>query len=413
MSEKKQSIAAYENGLFFEKTLRYAVAHKLIHQDALIAIVNDAATGSVQIAEYFGASSHLRQNLENAKTKMAFLVSLYLEHTCDGDMLKAANLLNEKPFRALSRGGSQLLKTLYSLPEENYFGSPRLDSEVEFLKKQLAKGLTVNEYRKSLERGQLFKTEFNLAIWLLRKMGLATSAFSELHAPVEHVIRTCLLSLAYGAKKPTVSGFNFPDEHALFEIFTSIRKEWSFLGDVTSSTIFLKDIPVEFNDYLHQSLMSIQKDDIPKIVDSSVSLKSVFDQLKESKYFFLYNPLDAVSHFDKLQAEEWFTLSGGNDDDASLLSLLLCGAAGIKPKVGLSKNDVKKIVLAIRKNGLLETEVAKLINKASHEEIEQLTSLWQDFIEVAKPYLLDKSDDKFAQVMPFLIQHCNCSALQD
>jgi len=412
MSNKKQSIAAYETGSFFEKTLRYAVANKLIHQDGLAAIVNDAASGSVQIAEYFGASSYLRQNLEDAKTKMACLVSLYLEHTCDADMLQATKLLNEKPFRTLSRGGSQLLKTLYSLPEENYFGSPRLDSEVEFLKKKLVNGLSVNEYRKSLEDGELFKTQFNCAIWLLKKMGVATSAFSELHAPVEHVIRTCLLSLAYGAKKTTSSGFIFPDEAALFEIFISIRKEWSYLGDVTSSNLFLKDTPTEFNDYMHQTLISIRLDDIPKIVNSSVALKSVFDQLKATKYFFLYNPLDAVSKFDKLQAEQWFKLTSGNDDDASVLTLLICSAAGMKPKFILTISEAKKVVLAIRENGLLEKEVIKLINMASHEEIEQITSLWQEFVEDANPYLLDKSDDKLVQVLPFLMQHCNIRSLK-
>lgn len=407
MPSSQQSLSAYENGPYLEKALRYAVQHQALNQESLTAIINDASTGSVQIAEYFGNSSHLRQHLEDAKNKMVSLVSLYLEHTCDGDLFQAAQLLKDKPFRALSRGGSQMLKTLYALPEDHYFGSPRLESEAEFLKKQLTKGVTVAKYRKHLEDGALTKLKLNFATWLLKQMGAKISAFSELHAPVEHVIRTCILSLAYGAKKAVSKGVNYPDESALFEIFSAIRKEWGFLGDVTSSKKFLSDVPAEFNAYALHTLASIEADDIPKIVNASIALQATFDQLKVAQYFFLYNPMDAVSKFDQMQADEWFSMTGGNEDDASLLTLLLCSAAGIKPKTTLKASDAKKAVLAIRTHGILEDEVLNLISQAPHDEIDQLTALWQDFIEEASPYFQDSSDDKLVQVLSFLAHHCH------
>ncbi len=407
MPSNKQSLSAYENGPYLEKALRYGVQHQVLNQEGLAAIINDAATGSMQIAEYFGNSSHLRQHLEDAKNKMVSLVSLYLEHTCDGDLFQASQLLKDKPFRALSRGGSQMLKTLYALPEENYFGSPRLESEAEFLKKQLTKGVTVAKYRKHLKDGSLTKLKLNFATWLLKQMGVNISAFSELHAPVEHVIRTCILLLAYGAKKAVGKGANFPDESALFEIFTAIKKEWGFLGDVTSSKKFLSDVPAEFNAYALHTLASIEADDIPKIVNASIALQATFDQLKVAQYFFLYNPMDAVSKFDQMQADEWFSMTGGNEDDASLLTLLLCSAAGIKPKTTLKANDAKKAVLAIRTHGILEDEVLNLISQAPHDEIDQLRALWQDFIEEASPYFQDSSDDKLVQVLSFLAHHCH------
>ena len=407
MPSSQQSLSAYENGPYLEKALRYAVEHQVLNQESLTAIINDASTGSVQIAEYFGNSSHLRQHLEDAKNKMVSLVSLYLEHTCDGDLFQAAQLLKDKPFRALSRGGSQMLKTLYALPEDHYFGSPRLESEAEFLKKQLTKGVTVAKYRKHLEDGALTKLKLNFATWLLKQMGAKISAFSELHAPVEHVIRTCILSLAYGAKKAVSKGVNYPDESALFEIFSAIRKEWGFLGDVTSSKKFLSDIPAEFNEYALQTLASIEEDDIPKIMNASIALQATFDQLKVAQYFFLYNPMDAVSKFDQMQADAWFTMTGGNEDDAALLTIMLCSAAGMKPKASLKASEAKKAVLAIRMHGILEEEVLKIINQAPHDEIDQLTALWQDFIEEAKPYFQDKSDDKLVQVLSFLAHHCH------
>jgi hypothetical protein len=407
MSSSQQSLSAYENGPYLEKALRYAVQHQVLNQEGLTAIINDAATGSVQIAEYFGNSSHLRQHLEDAKNKMVSLVSLYLEHTCDGDLFQAAQLLKDKPFRALSRGGSQMLKTLYALPEDHYFGSPRLESEAEFLKKQLTKGVTVAQYRKHLKDGTLTKLKLNFATWLLKQMGANISAFSELHAPVEHVIRTCILSLAYGAKKAVSKGAHFPDESALFEIFTAIRKEWGFLGDVTSSKKFLSDVPAEFNAYALHTLASIEADDIPKIVSASIPLQATFDQLKVAQYFFLYNPMNAVSKFDQIQADEWFSMTGGNEDDATLLTLMLCSAAGMKPKTTLKASEAKKVVLAIRTQGLLEEDVLKLIGQAPHDEIDQLTALWQDFIEEANPYFQDKSDDKLVQALSFLAHHCH------
>ena len=405
-SSTQQSLSAYENGPYLEKALRYGALHQILNQESLVAIINDAATGSVQIAEYFGNSSHLRQHLDDAKNKMVSLVSLYLEHTCDGDLFQAAQLLKDKPFRALSRGGSQMLKTLYALPEDNYFGSPRLESEAEFLKKQLTKGITVTRFRKLLKEGAHNKLKLNFASWLLKKMGANVSAFSELHAPSDHVIRTCILSLAYGAKKAASKGANYPDEGALFEIFTAIRKEWTFLGDVTSSKKFLIDVPAEFNVYAQQTLASIEEEDIPKIVNASIALQTTFDQLKVAQYFFLYNPMDAVSKFDQMQANEWFTMTGGSEDDASLLTLMLCRAAGMKPKTTLKANEAKKAVLAIRTHGFLQEEVLLLIDHAPHDEVDQLTALWQDFIEEANPYFQDKSDDKLVQVLSFLAHHC-------
>ncbi|MFM2434125.1 MAG: hypothetical protein RL063_104 [Pseudomonadota bacterium] len=410
MSSTQQSLSAYENGPYLEKALRYAVQHQVLNQEGLTAIINDASTGSVQIAEYFGHSAHLRQHLEDAKNKMVRLVSLYLEHTCDGDLFQAAQLLKDKPFRALSRGGSQMLKTLYALPEDSYFGSPRLESEAEFLKKQLTKGVTVAKYREHLKDGTLTKLKLNFATWLLKQMGANISAFSELHAPVEHVIRTCILSLAYGAKKAVSKGAHFPDESALLEIFTAIRKEWAFIGDVTSTKKFLSDIPAEFNEYGLQTLASIEADDIPKIVNASIPLQATFDQLKVSQYFFLYNPMDAVSKFDQMQADEWFTMTGGNEEDAVLLTLLLCSAAGMKPKPSLKASEAKKAVLAIRTHGFLEEEVLNLIDQAPHDEIDQLTALWQDFIDEANPYFQDKSDDKLVQVLSFLAHHCQITS---
>lgn len=402
-----RSITAYDNAPFFEKVLSYAVKRNLINQLKIDEIINDAAEGSIQIAEYFGESTHLRKNLEMAMQYMVALVSMYIEDASNGDLEVAAQLLKDKPFRALSRGGSRMLKMLYSMPEDDHFNSPRLESEREFLKKCLVNGMTIPKYRKALSRCEKFKKEINFANWLLSKMGAPIGQLAELHASAEHVIRTSLLALAYGAKKIGTQKASFPDEASLFEIFSSIRKEWMFLGDVTCSTKFLQDVPTEFYDYATDILSSIQKEDIPKIVNKSVALESAFNAIKDRKYFYLYDHLSEISRFDNAQAKEWFELTKGEREDAPLLTLFLCAAAGIKRQTALNVSEAKKAVVNIRENGLLEDEVFNLINNAPQDEKEQLHSLWSDFIDEATPFLLDYSDKKLNEVMFYLTNHCN------
>lgn len=406
-AKNTQSVAFYDNAPFFEKAFKHAVQHVLINQARIDEIINDAATGSLQIAEYFGESTHLRKNLEASMKRMVSLVSLYLEDTTDGDLDKAAQLLKEKPFRALSRGGSQMLKVLYSMPEDDHFGSPRLDSEREFLKKCLIKGLSVAKYRQTFKDYERFKRDIDFATLLAKMIGTPINQLNEMHASAEHVIRTALLSLAYGTKKAVGNKSRFPDEAGLFEIFASIRKEYGFLGDVTCRTKFIDNVPVEFRDYAKEVLTSIKNNDIPKVINQSVTLESILNDLKDRKYFYLHDQLNDVSRFDKMLAADWFVLTGGTDEDSLLLTLFLCAAAGIDQKTMLKVSEANKAVLSIRENGLLQNEVLNLIKKAPHDEVEQLRSLWDDFIEEATPYLLDRSDEKLNEVMMYLAERCN------
>lgn len=421
-AENNQSLAFYDNAPFLDKVLKYAVQNKLIDQAKIEEMINDAAIGTVQISEYFGASSHLRENLEQASVRMASLVSLHLENASNGDLELAAQMMKEKSFRTLSRGGSQMLKALYALPEDDHFGSPRFDSESDFLKKCLNSHITLAKYRQAIATHEQFKLALGLANDLLKKIGTPSRVFNDLHAPAKHVLRTAVLFLAYGAKKLgtgksgasklNTSKAGFPDENALFEIFTAMRKEWSFLGEVSCSKKFLDEVPEAFLPLAMQTLASIQQQDIPKIVSGSLHLDAVFADLKVRQYFFLFDPLNNVSQFDKKLAEEWFLLTDGTEDDAMLLSLFICAAAGLRQKTALTVAEAKKAVLNIRENGLLENQVAKLIKKAPHDEHEQLQSLWGEFIEEASIYLLDESDEHLSEAVAYLKDHCNITAPQ-
>ncbi|MEY3884724.1 MAG: hypothetical protein RIS87_499 [Pseudomonadota bacterium] len=416
-AENNQSLAFYDNAPFFDRALKHAVQNRLIDQAKIDEMINDAATGTIQIAEYFGATAHLRENLQQASVWMASLVSLHLENESNGDLQLAAQMIKEKSFRTLSRGGSQMLKALYALPEDDHFGALRFDTESDFLKRCLSSHMTLAKYRQSMVMHSQFKLELGLANYLLKKMATTSRAFNDLHAPAKHVLRSAVLFMAYGAKKIAASKLSagklstgkagFPDENALFEIFTAMRKEWSFLGDVSCSEKFLEEIPEDYLPLALQTLASIQQEDIPKIVSPAVPLATIFADLKVRQYFFLFDPMNDVSQFDKKLAEEWFVLTNGTEDDALLLSLFISASAGLKLKTSLTVAEVKKAVLNIRENGLFEKEVIKLIKKAPHDEQEQLQSLWTEFIEDASLYLLDESDENLSEAVAYLKDHCN------
>ena len=416
-AENDQSLVFYDNAPFFDRVLKHAVQNKLIDQAKIDEMINDAATGTIQIAEYFGATAHLRENLLQASVWMASLVSLNLENASNGDLQLAAQMIKEKSFRTLSRGGSQMLKVLHALPEDDHFGALRFDTESDFLKRCLSSHMTLAKYRQAMVMHSQFKLELGLANYLLKKMATPSRAFNDLHAPAKHVLRSAVLFMAYGAKKIATGKLatgklgagkaGFPDENALFEIFTAMRKEWSFLGDVSCSKKFLEEIPEDYLPLALQTLASIQQEDIPKIVSPSVPLATIFADLKVRQYFFLFDPMNDVSQFDKKLAEEWFVLTNGTEDDALLLSLFISASAGLKLKTSLTVAEVKKAVLNIRENGLLEKEVIKLIKKAPHDEQEQLKSLWSEFIEDASLYLLDESDENLSEAVVYLKDHCN------
>ncbi len=416
-AENDQSLVFYDNAPFFDRVLKHAVQNKLIDQAKIDEMINDAATGTIQIAEYFGVTTHLRENLQQASVWMASLVSLHLENASNGDLQLAAQMIKEKSFRTLSRGGSQMLKVLHALPEDDHFGALRFDTESDFLKRCLSSHMTLAKYRQAMVMHSQFKLELGLANYLLKKMATPSRAFNDLHAPAKHVLRSAVLFMAYGAKKIATGKLatgklgagkaGFPDENALFEIFTAMRKEWSFLGDVSCSKKFLEEIPEDYLPLALQTLTSIQQEDIPQIVSPSVPLASIFADLKVRQYFFLFDPMNDVSQFDKKLAEEWFVLTNGTEDDALLLSLFISAAAALKLKTSLTVTEVKKAVLNIRENGLLEKEVIKLIKKAPHDEQEQLQSLWSEFIEDASLYLLDESDENLSEAVAYLKDHCN------
>ena len=121
MTEHKQHIAIVDKRPYFEKALGFGVQHGIIDPIKRHAIVTDGAKGTVQVAEHFG-TSHLYEDLDNARKRIVNLVSLYLEDHYGSDLESAARSLQENSFLFHSRSGNEMLKKLHAMPESTVYG---------------------------------------------------------------------------------------------------------------------------------------------------------------------------------------------------------------------------------------------------------------------------------------------------
>jgi hypothetical protein len=108
------------------------------------------------LPNFFG-TAYLRPNIEAARARMVNLVSLHLEDSSGGDLEKAARSLRDHTFLSLSRGGSEMLKRLWAMPEDASYALLLRQSQKEFLAEWSLRSLA--EYRQdSCERRQGHQT---------------------------------------------------------------------------------------------------------------------------------------------------------------------------------------------------------------------------------------------------------------
>ncbi len=149
MPDNSNKVSLYDGRPFFEKALHFGVQNGIIDPARISDILEDAPKGMVQIADFFG-SQYLRPDVETALARMVNLVSLYLEEKTGGDLKQAAQSLRDNTFLSHSRGGSELLKKLFALPEDAIIGNHRSGQVKDFLEKWSR--LTPVAYRKELKK---------------------------------------------------------------------------------------------------------------------------------------------------------------------------------------------------------------------------------------------------------------------
>jgi hypothetical protein len=401
-----QSVALFDARPFFEKALAYGLQHGILIQAKLDAIATDAPKGMVQIARYFG-SEFLRPELERARDRIINLVSLNLEHSSKGDLRKAAEALRDHSFMSRSKAASDMLKALIAMPQSSHFGMNEQggfrDDHIPQLAKWSLRSLA--DYQAELAKRQQVAQVIDAALWLADLLGMDADDLEEAGRDAEAVIRTALLVLANRQTQ-------LPDWVAFQKIIAGLRKKAAASNTASMAIPMPKELPAEFRavvDGVRKSVLA----DLPKILDSSVPARKLFDQTPAfmGRYFWVEDALSEVDHFDRAASAAWNKATGGHSDDGSLLTLFLCIASGSAHKTLLSPKSATTLVRKIRKSGWQPELVPQYILANAPEQFQSgYLEMWQDFAEEARARLLSDHDYDLHDALALLRQECNVGA---
>jgi len=404
-----QSVSLFDARPFFEKALVYGVQHGIIDQAKLDAICQDAPKGMVQIARYFG-TEFLRPELEKSRDRMVNLVSLYLEKTSDGDLRLAAESLRDNSFLSRSKGGSDMLKALISMPQNSHFGMNEgtgfTDDHIPLLAKWSLR--TLPEYQVELAQRQQATLLVDAATWMAESLGLTVDELEEAGKDADAVIRTALL--ARSARRTEM-----PDWVAFEKLITALRKKYpqpEGSSAAATAVALPKDLPTHFKSVVERVRQSVLAD-LVKILDTKLPTRKLFDQTPAfmGRYFWLEDAVSEVDHFDRTASAAWNKATGGHGDDGSLLTLFLCVAAGSAPKTVLTEKSAATLVRKIRKSGL-QAALARhyIADHAPQHHQSDYAELWNAFIEDAEATLLSDHDYALNDALALLRLECNIAS---
>ncbi|CAN5332039.1 hypothetical protein BH10PSE16_BH10PSE16_34120 [soil metagenome] len=430
------SVSLYDARPFFEKALQFGVQNGIIDRAKLDAIRADAPKGMVQIARYFG-NEFLRPDIEKARDRIVNLVSLYLQSSCGGDLRKAAESLRDHSFLSRSKGGSDLLKALLALPESSSFHGSLDDGGAE--PNGPPKGLaewslkSFADYQAELARRRPLQQEKDAAIWLADSLGMDAEELEEAHTHAEAVIRTALLAMATRRTE-------MPDWVEFEKMVAALRKKSRAAKTraaaqdrktaktesvrARSQTLTLTipgNLPEASRDVVQVVLQSVQTD-LPQILESPLTARALFANDSEDhhppllgRYFWVEDIASEMAHYERSVSQAWDKVTGGNCDDGSLLTLLVCVAAGAAPKTLLSEKAATALVRKIQKPGTtdgFQPELARqyILDHAPAEHQDAYLQLWADFVDEAQSTLQSDSSYALKDALALLRRECHVKA---
>ena len=410
------AVSIYDARPFFEKALRFGIQSRIIDRQKIDAICSDAPKGMVQIARYFG-NEFLRPDLEKAKDRLVNLVSLYLERSSGGELRLAAESLRDYSFLSQSKGGSDMLRALLTMPESTSFYAD-LDTArdergpLKGLAEWSLKGFA--DYQAEFARRLPIQQELGAAVWLAGHLGVDQSELEEAHTHAEAVIRTALVSLA-------VKRTEFPDWVGFEKMVVALRKKHRSAHAAAAGRAAIaipKDLPDEFRlvvQAVRQSVMA----DLPLIVNSTLAARALFVKNSDhrtppfwGRYFWLEDMASELDHHERSISRAWDKATGGNCDDGSLLTLFVCVAAGSTPKTLLSEKAAAALVRRIQKAAAgqgFDPELARryILDIAPAEHQDDYAGLWADFVEEAQAVLQSDSVSAQKDSLALLRRECN------
>jgi hypothetical protein len=406
------TISLYDSRPYFEKALQYGVQHGIIPPAKLEAIESEAPKGMVQIARYFG-SEYLRPEIEQAKSRIVNLVSLYLEHSTGGNVQLAAESLRDNSFLSHSKAGSTLLKDLITLPQNSHFGMNErtefTDEHIPLLAKWTLR--TLPEFQAELGKRQKVAAIVDAAIHLAEQLGFDEEQLEEAGMDAEAVIRTALLTLAAKNRK-------LPDWAGFERLITLLRKKPA--SEVKKALVLPKNLPNAFTDVVELVRKSVIAD-LPKLLDPELPSRKLFNQTPAfmGRYFWVEDALSEVDTYERevddkhaariaQSSNTWQKATQGHSDDSSLLTLFLTIAAGSKPNSLLTEKSATALIKKIRKSGIdAELPVTYIRDHAPAAYQTDFCEMWQEFIADAQTTLKSDFDYNLHDAMALLRLQCH------
>jgi hypothetical protein len=398
IASSASGISLFDARPFFEKALQHGVQYGIIDQNKLDAICQDAPKGMVQIARYFG-TEFLRPELERAKDRMVNLVSLYLEDTSGGDLTLAAQSLRDHSFLSRSKGGSDMLKQLIAMPQNSHFGMHERagfnDGQIPLLAKWSLRSYA--DYRAELALRSQVAQVVDAALWLANALGMDAHELEEVDADAESLVRTALLSLA--AKRSEM-----PDWVAFEKMLTALRKKGTALEIA---------LPKKLPEALQVAVQVVRESvltDLDKLLDPAQNLRKLLRQTPAfmGRYFWREDALNEVDQHERATSKAWDKATGGHDDEGSLLTLLLCLAAGATGKTLLTEKGAAALIRRIRKSGVQPELAAQFIRE--HAPVQHQSNylrLWKSFLEEGLATLQSDADYALHDALALLRRECN------
>jgi len=395
------AVAHFDERPFFEKALHYGIAHGLIGQDKLDAIAQEAPKGMVQIARYFG-SEFLRPELDRARERLVNLVSLHLQHENAGDLRAAAELLRDHSLLSRSKAGSDMLKALIVMPQSTHFGMNEPAVFGDQHKPLLGRWSLASypEFVAELNARQSAAQAVQCALWLAERLGLNADDLQACEPDAEAVIRTALLVAM-------TNRHEMPDWQRFEKLIQMLRRKDP--ARVATALTVPKNLPQELRAAAEAARQSVLAD-LPRLLDARLSVRKLFDQTPAftGRYFWIEDALGEVHHFDQSRSAAWDKITQGHSDDSSLLTLLVCVAAGSPPKTLLTAKAAGSLIRKMRKSGF---DPALAINylraHAPQEHQDDYLRLWEDFAADAQSTLLSDRDSKLTDALALLRRDCN------
>ncbi|GAB4396215.1 MAG: hypothetical protein OHK0048_00140 [Rhodoferax sp.] len=392
---------------FFERALRWGRAHGVIDDARLAAMKQEAAKGIVQIARYFG-SEYLRPELELARVRLVNLISVHLMQATGGDERQAAQLLRDHTLLSRSKAGSDFLKALIVMPQGTHFGMNERGAFAERHIPLLARW-TLADYssiQTEFQQRQRAAQVIDAALWFAKRMDVSHEELVEFGAEADAVIRTGLLACASGHLQA-------PDWSTLNSMVQALARRAKTQPPRT--LVLPEALPAALRPVVAPVLDSVLVD-WPRLgaAVGHGKLRQLLDQTPAfmGRYFWLEDTLAEVDAVDRQRSAHWDKITGGHYDDATLLTLMLCVAAGQTPKAVLTERAAATLVRKLRKLGQLDGDAVRAF-VADHAPVEHqpdILRLWTDFEDEARRTLCDAPDPRLLDALALLRRECNLKA---